>query len=226
MDPTPAPLAPYRVLDLTDARGLLCGRILADLGADVIQVETAGRQPGAAPRSLLPRRGPPRAQPLLVGLHRQQAQHHPRHHHARRPGAAQAPGDHRRLFHRVGSARGAGCPGAGLCRPGRAQSPAYLRLHHPLWPGRPLCPLPGPGLGGHGAFGLHVRHRRPRPPAGARRLPALLPPRRGRRRHRGDDRPRSPRPERPGAARRRLVPGSGGSRPGQWPRRRQPWSRR
>ncbi len=32
-------LAPYRVLDLSDERGLLCGRILADLGADVIQVE-------------------------------------------------------------------------------------------------------------------------------------------------------------------------------------------
>jgi benzylsuccinate CoA-transferase BbsE subunit len=32
-------LAPYRVLDLTDSRGLLCGKMLADLGADVVQVE-------------------------------------------------------------------------------------------------------------------------------------------------------------------------------------------
>lgn len=32
-------LSPYRVLDLTDERGVLCGKILADLGADVIQVE-------------------------------------------------------------------------------------------------------------------------------------------------------------------------------------------
>lgn len=31
-----------RVLDLTDERGLLCGRLLADLGADVVQVEPSG----------------------------------------------------------------------------------------------------------------------------------------------------------------------------------------
>ncbi|MCH8815599.1 MAG: CoA transferase [Chloroflexi bacterium] len=32
-------LSPYQVLDLTNERGLLCGQILADLGADVIAVE-------------------------------------------------------------------------------------------------------------------------------------------------------------------------------------------
>lgn len=44
-------LSPYRVLDLTDERGLLCGRILADLGADVIQVEPPG---GSTARRLAP----------------------------------------------------------------------------------------------------------------------------------------------------------------------------
>jgi crotonobetainyl-CoA:carnitine CoA-transferase CaiB-like acyl-CoA transferase len=38
-------LSPYRVLDLTDERGLLCGRILADLGADVLQIEPPAGNP-------------------------------------------------------------------------------------------------------------------------------------------------------------------------------------
>jgi crotonobetainyl-CoA:carnitine CoA-transferase CaiB-like acyl-CoA transferase len=46
-------LSPYRVLDLTDEGGLLCGQILADLGADVIQVEPRG---GSSARRLAPRR--------------------------------------------------------------------------------------------------------------------------------------------------------------------------
>ncbi len=38
-------LAPYRVLDLTDERGLVAGKILADLGADVLQIEPPGGSP-------------------------------------------------------------------------------------------------------------------------------------------------------------------------------------
>jgi crotonobetainyl-CoA:carnitine CoA-transferase CaiB-like acyl-CoA transferase len=45
-------LAGVRVLDLTDERGLLAGRILADLGADVVQVEPPS---GNAARRRLPR---------------------------------------------------------------------------------------------------------------------------------------------------------------------------
>jgi crotonobetainyl-CoA:carnitine CoA-transferase CaiB-like acyl-CoA transferase len=38
-------LTPYRVIDLSNERGLLCGQILADLGADVIQVEPPSGNP-------------------------------------------------------------------------------------------------------------------------------------------------------------------------------------
>ncbi len=39
-------LAPYRVLDLTGKTGWLCGRILGDLGADVVKIEPPGGDPG------------------------------------------------------------------------------------------------------------------------------------------------------------------------------------
>src|SRR5215470_15211740 len=42
----PAPLAHLTVLDLTDLRGALAGRLLADLGADVIKIEPPGGDPG------------------------------------------------------------------------------------------------------------------------------------------------------------------------------------
>jgi crotonobetainyl-CoA:carnitine CoA-transferase CaiB-like acyl-CoA transferase len=47
-------LSPYRVLDLTDESGLLCGQILADLGADVIQIEP---RRGSSARGVGPWRG-------------------------------------------------------------------------------------------------------------------------------------------------------------------------
>jgi crotonobetainyl-CoA:carnitine CoA-transferase CaiB-like acyl-CoA transferase len=44
-------LDPYRVLDLTDEKGLLCGKMLGDLGADVVKIEPPG---GDAARSIGP----------------------------------------------------------------------------------------------------------------------------------------------------------------------------
>ncbi len=39
------PTLSYRVLDLCDQKGIFCGRILADLGADVIKIEKPGGDP-------------------------------------------------------------------------------------------------------------------------------------------------------------------------------------
>jgi crotonobetainyl-CoA:carnitine CoA-transferase CaiB-like acyl-CoA transferase len=45
-DRTAGLLSPFRVLDLTDELGFLCGKILGDLGADVIKIEPPGGDPG------------------------------------------------------------------------------------------------------------------------------------------------------------------------------------
>ena len=48
-------LAGYRALDLTGVSGQLCGRVLADLGMEVIKIEPPGGDPqcaGAAVRTI------------------------------------------------------------------------------------------------------------------------------------------------------------------------------
>ncbi len=42
---TPSMLSPYRALDLTDERGQFAGKLLGDMGADVIKVEPPGGDP-------------------------------------------------------------------------------------------------------------------------------------------------------------------------------------
>src|SRR5947209_19785676 len=54
MDERPTPLRGVRVIDTAEGRGELCGRLLADLGADVIRVEPPG---GVPSRRRAPRHG-------------------------------------------------------------------------------------------------------------------------------------------------------------------------
>src|SRR5262249_26263504 len=60
------PLAHIRVVELTDLRGAFAGRLLADLGADVIKVEPPGGEPGRLrPPFVDDRHAPDRSLPFL-----------------------------------------------------------------------------------------------------------------------------------------------------------------
>ena len=60
MPDTTQPLVGLRVIDMADERGELCGRLLADLGAEVIRVEPPG---GAVSRRAVGTQVLQRAQP-------------------------------------------------------------------------------------------------------------------------------------------------------------------
>jgi Predicted acyl-CoA transferases/carnitine dehydratase len=51
MEERPTPLEGVRVIDMAEGKAEMCGRFLADLGADVIRVEPPG---GAPSRALAP----------------------------------------------------------------------------------------------------------------------------------------------------------------------------
>ena len=70
-------LSQYRALDLTDEKGMMCGKILADLGLDVIKVEPPGG--GSSPKHRPFLSWPPGSgeESLLAGLEHEQTGHHP-----------------------------------------------------------------------------------------------------------------------------------------------------
>ena len=66
-------LSGYRLLDLTDEKGLLCSRLLADMGAEVIRIEKPGQDPqfrweNRGKRSVTLDIGAKRCQELFKGL--------------------------------------------------------------------------------------------------------------------------------------------------------------
>jgi crotonobetainyl-CoA:carnitine CoA-transferase CaiB-like acyl-CoA transferase len=44
--PLPGPLTGLRILELADEKGQFCGKLLGDLGADVVKIEPPGGEPG------------------------------------------------------------------------------------------------------------------------------------------------------------------------------------
>ena len=67
-------LRPYRVLDLTNELGELAGRILADLGADVIKIEPPGGDLSRWRPPFYADDARPGAEPRVVGVQCQQAE--------------------------------------------------------------------------------------------------------------------------------------------------------
>ena len=69
------PLHGLRVLELTDEKGQWCGKLMADLGADVVKIEPPRRVDGAPRRAVPGRPASQRAQRLLLALQHVQARH-------------------------------------------------------------------------------------------------------------------------------------------------------
>ena len=194
-------LGPYRVLDLSDERGILCGKILADLGADVIQIEPPGGSPA---RRIGPfyRDAPGPDSSLFWWSYAA---------NKRSITLNLRTLDGRALLKRLlptadflvessppGELAALGLGYADLA----AINPALIVVSiTPFGQSGPYASFQAPDLVGIGMARPDVRDRRPRPRAGARGLSAFLPARRRRRRHRGDAGARPPYPHRRRAAR-------------------------
>ena len=190
---TASMLSPYRVLDLTDERGLLCGQHPRRPGRGRAAGRAAGGQYRAPRRALLSRRSRSRAQPVLVVVRGQQAQHHPR------SGRADGKALLERLVRSAHFLIESGGPGE-LAALGlgydelAALNPALIVVSiTPFGQTGPYATYSASRSGRHGARRIHVRDGRSRPGAAAGRLSAFLPARRGRRRDRRDARARAAR---------------------------------
>ena len=78
MTDAPGPFSGLRVLELADEKGQFCGKLLGDLGADVVKIEPPGRRT-LPPRRAVPGRHPaPGPQPVVLVLQHVQTRHHAR----------------------------------------------------------------------------------------------------------------------------------------------------
>ena len=148
------PLTGIRVIDLAVDRGELCGRLLSDLGADVIKVEPPEGSPSRGPPA--PRPAQPGALAVLHHAQLRQAQRRDRPRRRRQHGELRVPARLRRRARRLGRARRGRRRGRPRARGRGHRGPPPApggRLHHRLRPHRPLL---GPRRSGLG----HRRHPR------------------------------------------------------------------
>ena len=212
-----------RVLDLSDESGWLAGKILGDMGADVIKVEPPGGDLARTPRPLPGRHRRSRAQPGLARAQHEQARH------PARPGARarDLPGA------RAPQRRAAGVP----TRPATSRRSGSItpslcqvnpRLVHcaitPFGQTGPRAHWRGGDLIAVAMGGNLAADRRSRAPARALQHADRVLPRRRRGRDRRADGALRARRHRPRPARRRVAPGDaaahGALGPGQVRERR------
>ena len=169
-------LGPYRVLDLTDEKGLICGKTLGDLGADVIQIEPPG---GSSARDLGPfYRDIPSGEESLYWF----AYNANKRSITLNLESSDGQDLFRKLVAKADFVIESFAPGhldeprTWLLGAEPDQPPRDPDLHNPVRPDRPLSRLQDLRPGEHGAGRLRVPDRRPGPASGADRVPAGLSP--------------------------------------------------
>ena len=159
------PLSPYTALDLTEGGFNWCGKLLADLGADVIKIEPPG---GSPTRKIGPfiddgnDRNPDSslfwaaycANKRSVTLDLESEDGRARFRELARK---------RRLPNRILQARIHGVAGAGIRRPSAVQPRAGVHVHHPIRADRTLRPARRARPRGlvNGRDAVHMRRQRP-----------------------------------------------------------------
>ena len=159
----PGPLAGLRVLEVADEKGQYCGKLMADLGADVIKIEPPGGQLARSVGPFLDDVPPPGTEPILLALQHVEAGHNPEPGQRRRPAPLPAAYGHRRCGAGILSTGVHGGPRPGLpALEATEPSPHYV-LADSLWPDGAMAQLPNIGpasLGRRWANGfLRVRSR-------------------------------------------------------------------
>ena len=209
----PAALSHLRVLDLTGPGAQYCGRLMADLGADVVKVEPPE---GDSTRRLRPyvghEPGPERGIRFLsLNANKRSVALDLREETGRRRFDRAGPGGGHPGGRRLGVR--AGRPRPGIRRAQPRQSAPGVRDHYAFRPQRPVQQLPVRRADSPGRRRSDVRLRRPRRPAGDGAVFPRAPARGAARRLRGAGRRSPPRRHGTRPAHRGVRPGGARQHP-------------